>query len=505
MKPSDPAIPVSGSQAFKLLNGEEVFRIQHVPNTLKKLQKPSPLTEIYRLTASTSEEDIGLNGPSIAALPYDGEQDKSEHQGIYSVVFGRDSLRVAIDLAEYYPKLAEATIVRLAELQGVKYDDLREEEPGRIVHEARTLDDAIAKQLTTDRGWGWPYYASVDATPEFVRTLSRYCKLHRESHYDFLLLRYTDMDGSERTIADALRRAVEWIERRLAANKEGIIEFKSALPPLSPLSPRGLENQVWKDSWDAYHHADGTIANHKKPISSIEVQVTAYDALIDAAELYEGVLSDLEYAGKLRKLAERLSKTIHKHYWCDEKGGYFVLGTDRDSSGKLRQLRVRTSNMGHVLNSRFLEGDDETAVDRRNRVLKHLKSAELLAAGGIRTLASDELRYREGSYHNGSVWIWDTHHIAKGLRRHAGQRFKDFASELDRRILRAIDEIGGFPEYVRGSADTISVNEYVIDLVDSTNGGRLNRIEQPPQQVQAWTVAAILATKKRLERTESSQ
>lgn len=481
---------------FKLLEGEEILRIKQYPRTISNLQKPSSLREIYRLTSSLSDADVGHNGPAVAALPRASAEAVSEHQGLYQVLFGRDSLRVAIDLAEYYPKLAEQTILRLAELQGLEDYAAREEEKGRIVHEARSADDPIAQRLSAELGWEWPYYGSVDATPEYVRTVSRHCKLNHGTHVEFLLSRYHDRTGRERTIADSLRGATDWMLGRFAMNDEHILEYKSAIP-------KGIENQVWKDSWDAYHHADGTLANNDKPIASIEVQVTTYDALLDAAELYETVLDDHAYAKRLREYATRLEQAIHTIFWTDEKGGYYVLGTDRGDDDELRQLKVRTSNMGHVLNSRLLEGDDPFKVERRQAIFRQLQSDELLAKSGIRTLATDEIRYREGAYHNGSVWIWDTHHIAKGLRRHAEPEFKAFANELDDRILHIVDIIGGFPEYVRGSSADISVNEYVVELIDHINGGRINKVEQPPQEVQAWTVAAILATKRRRSKLNS--
>jgi len=151
--------------------------------------------------------------------------------------------------------------------------------------------------------------------------------------------------------------------------------------------------------------------------------------------------------------------------------------------------------MGHVLNSRILKGNDPTVEYMRESVVAQLFSPELLSAGGIRTLATDEVRFRPGAYHSGSVWLWDTHHIAKGLRRLG---YHEKADELDRRLLHIVDETHVFPEYVRGDLDdTITLNTRTILLWDEVNK-RVNKVEQPPQEVQAWTVAAILAIKKRL-------
>lgn len=153
--------------------------------------------------------------------------------------------------------------------------------------------------------------------------------------------------------------------------------------------------------------------------------------------------------------------------------------------------------MGHALNSRLLEDGTAESNRMRDALVRQLSSPELLTPSGIRTLASDEVRFRPGAYHNGSIWLWDTHHIAKGLRRHG---YHDFADELDRRLLHVVSVTKIFPEYVRGDgSDAPSINTQTIVVWDE-QGQRKNQIEQPPQEVQAWTVAAILAIKKRLAR-----
>lgn len=490
----------------RLLPGERVLDISfHEPRDL--YMTPSSLQQMMRLTGATTPDQIGHQGPSVAALAFDvsartsvkpGESPLQEpkepipaaapeHLRLYEVVFGRDSLRVAIELIADYPQLARTTTLRLAELQGVAYNAKREEEPGRIAHEARDSDDPIARFLTEQRGWGWPYYGSVDATPEFIRTLTAYCQKSEENQA-FLSVEYIDRNNKMRPMAYALDMAIEWTLKRLESNPEGLLEFRSVLP-------KGIENQVWKDSWDAYHHADGTLANHGDGIASIEVQVTTYDALLDAASVYEDILDDSEKASRLRQKAGEVKSAIFTHFWTEDKGGYFVLGTDRDENGQLRQLKIRTSNMGHTLNSRLLEGGDPEITRKREAVIRHMLSPEMLNTSGIRTLASDELRFRPGAYHNGSVWLWDTHHIARGLRRHG---YLEQTYDIDRRMLNIVDVTKMFPEYVRGDDSEIpTINQATVTIWDEVNK-RENRLEQPPQEVQAWTVAAILAIKKRM-------
>jgi glycogen debranching enzyme len=492
MEPHDqtPSPELKPPDYFKLYEGEELIRSDRII-TRRSATRLSSLRELTRLTNAPTSNDIGNHGPSIASLALaEADSPTPEYQELYSVVFGRDSLRVANDLIEYYPKLAITTIIKLTETQGTTFNAAREEEPGRIAHEIRSYDDPLAQKISAEDGWDWPYYGSVDATPEFIRLIASYCS-HHDPKGEMLTTEYVDRDGNTKTIAESFSLAVDWLKTRLDDSSLGLLEFKSSIPG-------GLVNQAWKDSWDSYHHEDGELANHSQGIASVEVQSLTYDALYDAAEIYEKLLGKVNEAQDMRDTADNIKHVVKEKFWTNDKGGYFVLGLDQDDDGNYRQLKIRTSNMGHLLNSRLLDGTDETTVHMRSSLLRQLRSPELLSVSGIRTLASDEIRYREGAYHNGSSWIWDTHYIAKGARRHTEEpAFVEFADHLDLKILNAVETLGSFPEYVRGG-DEIAVNTYIIDVLDTHNNNRLNHVEQPPQEIQAWTVAAILATRRRI-------
>jgi hypothetical protein len=80
----------------------------------------------------------------------------------------------------------------------------------------------------------------------------------------------------------------------------------------------------------------------------------------------------------------------------------------------------------------------------------------------------------------------DTGVIADGLRRHG---YEQAADELERRILRACAEVGGFPEFFRADPDgSVRVNEHTVDVVQD---GVVNRLEQPPQANQGWTATRV--------------
>lgn len=464
-----------------VLTDEKVIAVQESPRSSTD-HEPSALRELCRLTRSKSTNEIGENGPAIAGTSLDSK-DTSKELHLFEAVFGRDSLRAASDTLHIYPNLARTTLLKLASLQGLEYHEAREEEPGRIPHEIRDpKKDEIARELSRDRGWEWPYYGSVDATPEFISLLANYIQLPQVG-LKFLDTKITNKNGEDQTMEHTLDEALAWMHRRMGQNDEGFVEYKRAIPD-------GIENQVWRDSWDAFFHADGTIANHQNGVASIDVQRLVYNALCDASELFNHIPERQPQSRFLKIQASLLRRKILETFWTEADGGYFVLAADRDNHGRLKPMQIKTSDMGHILYSPLLDGNDYEIVRRREAVIAQLFSKQMLTNAGIRTLASDQPRYRPGAYHNGNVWPWDTHLIARGLERHG---YHALADELDKRVLQVVNTTKEFPEYVRGGDETDpTVTTRIVD-VWSTSDDRVNRIEQPPQQVQAWTVTAALA------------
>lgn len=473
--PAESINPTIDLTSLNLRPEEKVVSAQVVKSatTSKTL---SALEALQQLADVDRPEAIGSNGPVIAARALPENKAVTELH-LYEVLFGRDALITARFVFSQFPELTRATVKRLAELQGIEHNSAAEEEPGEIVHEVRQPDDPIAQQLTATYGWQWPYYGSIDATPLFVSALATYTKAHGK---DFLNERYTGRDGETHTVHDALKAAVQWLKNRMDSNPEGLLESERLN------RSGGTLNQGWKDSPDAYHHADGTLANTEQGVASIEVQVLLYDALLDASELY----TDAEKTD-LQNRAKALRQTLFHYFWIeDERGSYFALGTDRDATGKLRPLKVRTSNMGHVLTSRLLDENDPENTQRKNALVQTLFASDMLTAYGIRTLSANENRFRPTSYHNGTIWPWDTYHIAIGLRRHG---FEKEAERLEQSVRSVLTTTKLFPEFVSGANDPAPLlPNHRIKVRDTTNGFT-HFIEQPPQQIQAWTVGAAVA------------
>jgi glycogen debranching enzyme len=104
--------------------------------------------------------------------------------------------------------------------------------------------------------------------------------------------------------------------------------------------------------------------------------------------------------------------------------------------GEKRPCLVRSSNAGQCLFSRI------ASPGQARQTIATLHSANLFSGWGIRTIATEELRYNPMSYHNGSVWPHDNALIALGMA-----ESKDKA--LAQRILQSLLDLSIFVELHR--------------------------------------------------------
>src|SRR5438132_7106973 len=107
---------------------------------------------------------LGTNVPLLAS---------AGSNSLFNCLFGRDSIRMAMDLLDDFPEVARSTLIELARLQGVRRNPRADEEPGRILHEHRLPHDRLLGQLI--KQWDFPYYGSVDSTPQWINLLAAYC------------------------------------------------------------------------------------------------------------------------------------------------------------------------------------------------------------------------------------------------------------------------------------------------------------------------------------------
>jgi glycogen debranching enzyme len=299
----------------------------------------------------------------------------------FMTVFGRDTLITSLQTMLLGPELAIASLDALASLQAKEDDASIDAEPGKIVHELRRGRAA--------ESWFGRYYGTVDATPLFLVLLSE-------------AWRWTgDADLVERLWEPALA-ALRWIDEHGDHDGDGFVEYERR-------TPRGLENQSWKDSGDSQRFHDGAFA--RTPIAPAEVQGYVYDAKVRLAELARAVRGDEELGARLEAEAAELRSRFDEAFWVEERGGFYALALDAEK----RRVDSLCSNTGHLLWSGIVPPE------RADAVADRLTSEELWSGWGIRTMSTIDAAYNPLSYHNGTVWPHDTSLGAWGLAR-AGRR-----------------------------------------------------------------------------------
>ncbi len=299
----------------------------------------------------------------------------------FAVPFGRDTLISSILLLHFNPELARGVLRYLAKHQGKKVDRDTDEQPGKILHEVRTGE-------VVDRGL-WPHilYGTVDATALFL------CALTETEHWT-----------RDHQFADELwpaaEAALEWCRRYGDADGDGYVEYAGGR----------ARNQGWKDSDDSLTNVDGSDA--PRPAALCEVQ----------GYLHRGLVGMSRRRPELKKDAAELKRRFNRDFWMPEEE-FFAQALD----GSKRQVRAITSNPGHCLWMRVVDRPKSVHVARK------LLSPELFSGWGIRTLSDRAVNYDPCSYHNGSVWPFDSTLAVAGLRQYG------FAEEAER-VARAMVE-----------------------------------------------------------------
>jgi glycogen debranching enzyme len=329
----------------------------------------------------------------------------------FMTMFGRDSIFTSLQALPFTPELAATTLLVLADWQGSRLDDFRDEDPGRILHELRYGEMTAFEERPHS-----PYYGCVDATPLWV----------------VLLDEYERWTGDRRLVRDLeveARAALDWIAEYADLQGTGYIWYKRRN------EKTGLENQCWKDSWDSISFRDGRLPGF--PRATCELQGYAYDAKLRGARLAREIWKDAAFAEKLEKDAADLKRRFNRDYWVED-GEYFALALDPDGN----KVDALASNNGHLLWSGIADRSKAKAV------AKHLLGPRLFSGWGVRTLAEGEGRYNPIGYHVGTVWPFDNSFIAWGLRRYG---FKEEAAMIATGILEAAEFFDGrLPEAFGG-------------------------------------------------------
>ena len=329
----------------------------------------------------------------------------------FMTMFGRDSIFTCLQTLPFVPHLAQTTLRILAALQGTRFDDFRDEDPGRILHEMRYGESAAFEEQPHS-----PYYGSVDATPLFVILLDEY-------------ERWSGDGELMRELEAPARAALNWIEQYADLVGDGYIWYSSRN------DRTGLHNQCWKDSGDAVSYRDGRLPGF--PRATCELQGYAYDARIRGARLARQFWQDEALAVRLERAAADLKARFNRDWWVPA-GEYYALGREADGS----RVDALSSNIGHLLWSGIVEPG------RAGKVAEHLLGPRLFTGWGVRTFATGQARYNPVGYHVGTVWPFDNSFIAWGLRRYG---FVDEAATLAESMLQAAEYFEGrLPEAFGG-------------------------------------------------------
>ena len=348
--------------------------------------------------------------------------------GAYHALFGRDSLIVSLQVLPERPEVARATLRALAARQATTTDPEIEAEPGKIGHEFRDEPPApfAAAGYRPLRDGRFSYYGTADAT----------------SWWLVLLDALGDAEET-RSLEPAWRAAAGWLWGALERG-DGFVRFGLGAPAGS------LVHQGWRDAIDPEDsfgpgivRADGTAP--APPIADADCQAAAFAALRALGRL----TADPVWDERAAALGERIARRFLPDVMALEAG-------DRPVPGAGSQL-------GWLLWSGALEGDAQA------RAADRLTAPDVLTPWGVRTLASSHPAFDARSYHQGSVWPFDSW-LAWGGLRAAG---RDAAAETLRvGVLDAIRTLGLAPE-----------------LYAVTRAGRLEPIPKATR-VQAWTVGA---------------
>ncbi len=387
---------VDGEPVELLYSGDDLDSDSAPVERLRAWEETTPRvrTEHNQLDATFRQSAADLGALQIVDPEHSDRAVFAAGAPWFMTLFGRDSLITSLMTLDVDPILATNTLLTLARLQGVRVDDLTEEQPGKILHEMRRGLTSVADTPT-----GSIYYGSIDATPLFVVLLGELYRWGAPPEVVSQLLPYAD-------------RALAWVEEFGDRDGDQFVEYERA-------TDRGLINQGWKDSFDGVSFAEGSLA--EAPIALCEVQGYVYAAYLARAEIARH-LHDESTAQNYDKKASRLKECFNEQFWLEELG-YFAIGLDKDK----RPIDSLSSNIGHCLWSGVVDED------KAARTVERLCGAEMFTGWGIRTLGSSMGRFNPVSYHNGSVWP----HDERDLRRRARAiRLSHRSTRGDRRTFR---------------------------------------------------------------------
>jgi glycogen debranching enzyme len=297
----------------------------------------------------------------------------------YIALFGRDTLTAAWQAALASTELMVGTLYELPRWQGTETNDWRDEQPGRMLHEAHTGPLEFLNINPRRR-----YYGSITTSGFYPVVVSE-------------LWHWTGDRELVRPLLNPMFKALRWLDEYSDLDGDGFYEYQTR-------SPQGSKHQAWKDSRDGIVYEDGTPV--EPPIATCEEQGFIYLAKLHASEMLWW-LGEKDEASRLHRQAGELKKRFNDAFWMDEEQ-FFAMGLDAQK----RPIRSIGSNPGHLLATGIADEDWVRPTAER------LFAPELFSGWGIRTLSTANPAYNPYSYHRGSVWPVEQATFAIGFLRY---------------------------------------------------------------------------------------
>jgi len=352
------------------------------------------LTHIVQETLDRAKEDL------VSLRLYDIDKDERAWMPaaglpVYVAIFGRDSLTAAWQSAITSTAIMRGTLEELARWQGGENNDWRDEQPGRMIHEAHTGPLAILNFNPRQK-----YYGSITASGFYPAAAAE-------------LWHWT---GDKKLIAPLIEpavKAIKWLDKYARESKKGFYSYKTR-------SEQGLKNQSWKDSGDSTVYPDGRQV--EAPHAACEEQAFAYVAKLHFSETLWW-MGRKDEAKRIYREAGELKKRFNEEYWMEDEE-FFAMGLDKDG----RQIKTVSSNPGNCLSTGLCRKD------LAERVCRRLFKDDLFSGWGIRTLSSVNPAYNPYSYHRGAVWPVEQGPFALGMMRYG---LRKYASILGRAMFEA--------------------------------------------------------------------
>lgn len=321
----------------------------------------------------------------------------------YVATFGRDILTAAWQSALLGPDIMHGALRLLRELQGRRDDAWRDEEPGKMLHEAHTGPLSVLDYKPQGR-----YYGSFNTSPFYIIVLSEF---------------YHWTGDKDATLAhlEAAQAAMRWMDRYGRPGHKHFYAFRTR-------SSQGVKNQGWKDSGDALIYPDGRLV--PDPIAGCPIQGFAYEAKLRMAEML-WIAGARGAAARALWQAHELKKRFNDVFWMPEENTFAMALDPRG-----QQVRSVGSDPGDALATGII------AEAKAAPVVERLFSPDMFSGWGIRTLSEKHLAFNPYSYHRGSVWPAENAAIGVGLRRYG---FTERVAQL----LKAQMEIAERFQFVR--------------------------------------------------------